>query len=135
MCGQNRQCFFLTENHFNNGARNDHSLPWKNTRNYMNKMAVSEKDQFEICAIIPIHTGQMNRERKEEKKSIPRRIITKLSAMSGNVDVFVSGMKLLNMKYFPSDEGIGFVTPILSLLPHSGEMTIADGPSGRRAPF
>ena len=109
MCNQNRQCFFFTENHHKNGVPNDHSLPWKNTRNYMNKMTVSEKDQFEICDIIPIHTGHMNRERKEEKKSIPRQIITKLSAMSGYVDVFVSGMKLLNNNYFPSDEGIGFV--------------------------
>ena len=101
----------------------------------MNKMAVSEKDQFEICAIIPIHTGNMNRERKEEKKSIPRRIITKLSAMSGTADVFVSGMKLLNNNYFPCDEGIGFVMPIVSLLPHSSVMTIADGPSGRCIPL
>ena len=135
MCNQNRQCFFFTENHHKNGVPNDNNLPWKNTRNYMNRFTVSEDDCFEICGIIPIHTGQMNRERKEEKKSIPRQIVTKLSAMSGNVDVFVSGMKLLNNNYFPCDEGIGFVMPIVSLLPHSSVMTIADGPSGRCIPL
>ena len=109
MFGQNRQCFFLTENHFKNGARNHNNLPWKNTRNYMNKFTVSEDDRFEICGIFPIHTGQMNKACKEEKKNILRQIITKMSAMSGNVDVFVSGMKLLNNNYYPSDEGIGFV--------------------------
>lgn len=106
---QNRQCFFFTENHFKNGAKNMNNLPWKNTRNYMNKITVSEDDQFEICGLFPIHTGNMNRDCKEEKKNIPRRIITKLSAMSGTVDVFVSGMKLLYNKFFPSDEGMGSI--------------------------
>ena len=109
MFGQNRQCFFLTENHFKNGARNDNNLPWKNTRNYMNKFTVSEHDRFEICGIFPIHTGQMNKACKEERKNITRQIKTKLSAMSGTVDLFVSGMKLLYDKYFPSDEGMGLI--------------------------
>ena len=124
---QNRQYFFFTENHFKNGVPNENNSPWKNTRNYMNKMTIAENDHFEVCGIFPIYTGHMNRECKEEKKNIPRQIITKMSAMSGTVDVFVSGMKLLLNKYFPSVEGMGFLMAIVSILTHSNYSQITIG--------
>ena len=99
---QNRQCFFFIENRLYGDAA-ETTLPWKNTRNYMNKMTVIEHDQFEICGIVPIHMGKLNKERKEEKKNIPGQIMKKLSNASGVVDVLISGLNLC--KYFRLYEG------------------------------
>lgn len=109
MTSPNRQCFFITENRYNSWAPTENSLPiekslpWKNTRNYMNRMTVSEDDQFEICGLIVVPIGKLTRERKEEKKAIPTQIISKLSRASGIVDVLISGLNLC--KYFRIYEG------------------------------
>ena len=44
MVSHSRQCFFLTENRPSYGANAENTPPWKNTRNYMNKMTISEHD-------------------------------------------------------------------------------------------
>ena len=103
MFSQNRQCFFFTENRPSYGDAAETTLSWKNTRNYMNKMTVNEHDQFEICGILPINMGKLNKERKEEKKYIPSQILNILSTASGIVDVLISGLSLC--KYFRLYEG------------------------------
>ena len=94
MVNQNRQCFFIIESHHKNYVVDEKSLPWKNTRNYMNKMTISEDDNFEICGLFAIPNGRLTKEQKEEKTNIPGRIIRKLSGSSGIVDVLVSGLNL-----------------------------------------
>ena len=100
---QNRQCFFFIENRPSYGDAAETSLSWKNTRNYMNKMIITEHDQFEVCGILPIDMGRLSKERKEERKYLPGQIINKLSAVSGTVDVFITGLSL--WKYFRLYDG------------------------------
>ena len=91
MVNKNRQCYFFTENRTGKLPAPEISLPWKNTRNYMNKMTVSEEDQYEICGFysIPSTLG---------KSVIPRplqqQITNELTAASGEVDLFLSGINL-----------------------------------------
>ena len=97
MVSYNRQCFFLTENRPSFGADAETTLPWKNTRNYMNRMTVSEHDQFEISGFFAIPVGTSDRERegvKEESKNISAQVIKQLSTLSGIVHVLVSGISL-----------------------------------------
>ena len=97
MVGYNRQCFFLTENRPSYGANAEKTLPWKNTRNYMNRMIVSEHDQFEISGFFAIPVARWDKEReekKEESKNISAQVIRQLSMLSGIVHVLVSGISL-----------------------------------------
>ena len=110
MVSYNRQCFFLTENRPSYGGNAENTLPWRNTRNYMNRMTVSEHDQFEISGFFAIPVGRWNSERehvKEELKNISAQVISKLSASSGIVDVLVSGISLC---YLRKQEGKGLVS-------------------------
>jgi len=110
MVSHDRQCFFLTENRPSFGVAAETTLPWKNTRNYMNRMTVSEHDQFEISGLfaIPVETSEREREAvKEESKSISAQIIKKLSTLSGIVHVLVSGISLC---YRRKLEGMGFIS-------------------------
>ena len=110
MVSHNRQCFFLTENRPSYGANAENTLPWKNTRNYMNRMTVSEHDQFEISGFFAISVGRWNSEReevKEELKIISAKVINKLSASSGIVDVLVSGISLC---YLRKRKGKGLIS-------------------------
>ena len=113
MGDHNRQCFFLTENRYYNGVAVETSLPWKNTRNYMNKMTVSEYDQFEIfgCFAIPVATSKEEQEQLiTESKNISARVINKLSAASGIVDVLVSGISLCRKRNLHKHEGPGLIS-------------------------
>ena len=110
MVSYNRQCFFLTENRPSYGANAENTLPWRNTRNYMNRMTVSEHDQFEISGFFAIPVGRWNSEReqvREELKNISAQVISKLSASSGIVDVLVSGISLC---YLRKQEGKGLAS-------------------------
>ena len=101
MDSHNRQCFFLTENRLSYGANAENTPPWKNTRNYMNKMTISEHDQFEISGFyaIPVETWDKERnEVKEESKNVSAEVISQLSMLSGVVDVLVSGISLCYMR-------------------------------------
>ena len=106
----NRQCFFLTENRPSYGANAENTLPWKNTRNYMNRMIISEHDQFEISGFFAIPVGNRKSERdevKEELKNISVQVISKLSASSGIVNVMVSGISLC---YLRKRKGKGLIS-------------------------
>ena len=97
MVSYNRQCFFLTENRPSYGDNAENTPPWKNTRNYMNRMTVSEHDQFEISGFFALPVGYSAREREEvneESKNISAQIRRQLSTLSGVVDVLVSGISL-----------------------------------------
>ena len=106
MASHNRQCFFLTENRPSYGADAETTLPWKNTRNYMNRMTVSEHDQFEITGFFAIPVARWDNEReekKEESKNISAQVIRQLSTLSGIVHVLVSGISLC---YKQKNEGM-----------------------------
>ena len=96
MVNQNRQCFFFTENRTGKASAIATSLLWKNTRMYMNKMTVSEEDQFEISGFFSINSGKWsNLEVGEFNNKDKRKQITKkLSAASGTVHIFTSGINL-----------------------------------------
>ena len=83
---QDRQCFFFTENRTVKGAPTTACLPWKNTRMYMNKMTVSEEDQFEICGFFSINSSNLGNWKIQDFNYASKRqqIINKLSAASGN---------------------------------------------------
>ena len=84
MDNHNRQCFFLTENRPSYGANAENTPPWKNTRNYMNRMTVSEHDQFEISGFYAIPVETWDRERnevKEESKNVSAEVISQLSML------------------------------------------------------
>ena len=109
MVSQDRKCFFLTENRPSYGANAENTPPWKNTRNYMNRMTVSEHDQFEISGFyaIPVETSDRERaEVNEELKNISAQVISKLSTLSGNVHVLASGISLC----FKKLKGRGFIS-------------------------
>ena len=108
MVSHNRQCFFLTENRPSYGANAENTLPWKNTRNYMNKMTVSEHDQFEISGFyaIPVETSDRERAKVQEQfNNISAQVIRKLATLSGNVHVLVSGISLCFKR-----KGRGFIS-------------------------
>ena len=110
MVHQNRQCFFFTENRIGKVATTIASLPWKDKRMYMNKMTVSEEDQFEICGFFSIDIGKWSIRDKGRFQNENKReeIIKKLSAASGTVHLFTSGINLtknfkwINVKGFNS---------------------------------
>ena len=92
MVNKNRQCFFFTENRTRKTTTNETSLPWKNTRMYMNKMTISEDDQFELCGFFDICNPSMKRSNKNHENI--QNQINKLSAASGTVHLFISGINL-----------------------------------------
>ena len=100
MANLNRQCFFFTENRFESPTSLTASIPWKNTRIYMNRMIVSEEDQFEISGFFSINTSD-DKYKKRRKGNFNldqhtnfQKQIDKLSAASGIVHLFISGINL-----------------------------------------
>ena len=91
MVNESRQCFFFTENRTGKKAASTAELPLKNTRIYMNKMTISEENQFEICGFYSIPSTLV-------KSVIPtplqQQITNELTAASGKVDLFMSGINL-----------------------------------------
>ena len=113
MVSHDRQCFFLTENRPSYGANADNTPPWKNARNYMNRMTVSEHDQFEISGFyaIPVETSDREREAvKEEFENISAQVIENLSTLSGNFHVLVSGISLCYKQKFKGRGFMSYVT-------------------------
>ena len=138
MANFNRQCFFYTENRFEPRNSLKASMPWKNTRIYMNRMVVSEEDQYEISGFYSINGPSIkNNQRKKGKfKNIYQREnfqeqIDKLSAASGTIHLFISGINLTkrfnwitvmgskySMRIPPSCESIDQYSSVLSLGNH-----------------
>ena len=101
MANLNRQCFFFTENRFESPTSLTASIPWKNTRIYMNRIIVSEEDQFEISGFFSINTpdDKYKKWKKRKFKDLNQhenfqKQIEKLSAASGTVHLFISGINL-----------------------------------------
>ena len=109
MVNKNRQCFFFTENRIGKARVTTADLPWKNTRIYMNKMTVSEEDQFEICGFFSVNSSNLGNWKLQDFNYASKRqqIINILSAASGNVHLFTSGINLA--RNFHWKNAMGFI--------------------------